>query len=537
MSELSVAIRMGCTSPAPPNEMTIEGLGAAPIIRASMSTLTIKPEAVLLTSGQSATFQAFEGENGIPVEVTWSLSPGAVGGLEPDDGKPRSSAVYVAPVVTSAQTVAIVARQGEADSATATINLTPNAITILPSLAELSTRQRQEFRAIVAGSPAPALTWLLSPPIGKLEPGDVSSCVYQAPLEIDDSIAVSVIASSATSALPASATLKLSSPPWTGPGVQLLGAFLLLVFWLVLPLIGLWPPALPSPDAARLARIEAAQELADQTSALQVAELGVADAQERLDNAQKEPPPAPQPTKTAATDKAAKTAAAPPGSPQPAQPAPSAAAPPPAPPQAAAEEPKKSVAAIKLRIAEDALERVTVARQAALGEVAAKQAIEHQANDANVRTWLFGTINRELDLLFLVLLAGGLGAFLHVAQSFSRFVGDRELKAQWVWWYACRPFIGAALALVFYGSVRGGFMALSTGASGKAADLNAFGLVSVAALVGMFSRAATVKLGEVFDTLFQSTTPKSKDALGSNETPKPPTPPAAVLATPKLAQS
>jgi hypothetical protein len=525
-----------------------------------MSKLSIQPKTVLLTSGQSATFEVFAeaddtgtaavksaADDTSLADVTWELSPTDGGALFPVNGTSGATAVYVAPVVTAAKTVAIIAKTTKG-SLTATVNLTPNEITILPSHAELSTNKSQEFRAIVAGSPAPALTWLLSPPIGTLEPrADTTSCVYKPDLETTDSTVVSVMASSATSALPATATLKLSSPPWTGPGVQWLGAFLLLVFWLVVPLIGLWPPALPSPEVARLARIEAAQELADQTNALQFAEVGVADANERLQRAQKDAPPTNPPAPTAPS--VAKAPAPPPRTPAPPtaaapQPAPSASAAPSASPaasasaaphpvpQAAPDEPK-SVAAIKLNMAEDTLDRVSVARQTALAELAARRLIERQANDPNVKTWLFGTMNRELDLLLLVLVAGGVGAFLHVAQSFSMFVGDRKIRAQWVWWYACHPFIGAALALVFYGSVRGGFMAMATGNNAKAADLNAFGLVSVAALVGMFSRAATVKLGEVFDTIFKSSALKSKDALGTADPPKPPPPPAPAPVTPK----
>ena len=101
-----------------------------------------------------------------------------------------------------------------------------------------------------------------------------------------------------------------------------------------------------------------------------------------------------------------------------------------------------------------------------------------------------------------------------MGQSFTDYVGNRTIKSQWAWWYYFRPFIGAGLALVFYAAMRGGFMAIATGSNAKASELNPFGLVAIAALVGMFSRAATMKLGEVFDTLFKSDKAKeSKDKL------------------------
>ena len=63
-------------------------------------------------------------------------------------------------------------------------------------------------------------------------------------------------------------------------------------------------------------------------------------------------------------------------------------------------------------------------------------------------------------------------------------------------------------------------MAVSTGSNAKASELNPFGLVSVAAMVGMFSKPATIKLGEVFDTLFKSDKAnESKDPLaGTSQT-------------------
>ena len=57
-------------------------------------------------------------------------------------------------------------------------------------------------------------------------------------------------------------------------------------------------------------------------------------------------------------------------------------------------------------------------------------------------------------------------------------------------------------------------MAVATGTNAKASELNPFGLVGVAALAGMFSNAATMKLGEVFDTLFKTkAAEESKDKL------------------------
>ncbi len=109
--------------------------------------------------------------------------------------------------------------------------------------------------------------------------------------------------------------------------------------------------------------------------------------------------------------------------------------------------------------------------------------------------------NLQPDWRFLILamLAGALGAFLHVAQSFATFVGNRTFSWSWTWWYLLRPFIGAGLALVVYVVFRS---ALVPGTSGNAT--NAYGVVALAALSGMFSKQAIDKLNEVFTVAFRA---------------------------------
>jgi hypothetical protein len=130
-------------------------------------------------------------------------------------------------------------------------------------------------------------------------------------------------------------------------------------------------------------------------------------------------------------------------------------------------------------------------------------AIALTVTKARVKQDLFGwsfELTRELQLLLLAILAGGLGSFIHSLKSFGDFVGNRTLTASWFWWYITRPFLGAALAVVFYAVLRGGFMA-GTAADAKA--VNPFGVIAVGALVGMFADKASDKLADVFDTLFK----------------------------------
>jgi len=246
----------------------------------------------------------------------------------------------------------------------------------------------------------------------------------------------------------------------------------MLVFLLVL----LWPPALPSPDMAKANRTEAEKTLGETKGVVDKAQTPFDQANKKLAKIKAQSRKQTQPgvaTSGSKTDENATT-------------------------------PEEAEAQAEYDNAYFALERAKEAQGFAAKDLKKKQDEEEEANDPRVTTKLVGKINRELDLLWLVLLAGCLGAFLHMGQSFTDFVGNRTIKSQWAWWYYFHPFIGAGLALVFYAAMRGGFMAITSGSNAKASELNPFGVVSVAALVGMFSRAATMKLGEVFDTVFKS---------------------------------
>jgi hypothetical protein len=104
-------------------------------------------------------------------------------------------------------------------------------------------------------------------------------------------------------------------------------------------------------------------------------------------------------------------------------------------------------------------------------------------------------------LLIIVMLAGALGSFIHAATSFGDFVGNKRLTTNWLWWYILKPFIGTVLAVIFYLVVRGGFLAGDT----QAENINLYGVTALACMVGMFSKQATDKLSEVFDTMFKTT--------------------------------
>jgi hypothetical protein len=100
-------------------------------------------------------------------------------------------------------------------------------------------------------------------------------------------------------------------------------------------------------------------------------------------------------------------------------------------------------------------------------------------------------------LLMLVVLASAVGSYVHAATSFSTYVGNRALAHSWIWWYLLRVFIGASLALLVYFAFRGGLLAQNADA-----EINPYGIAALAGLSGLFSKQATDKLHEVFDTLF-----------------------------------
>ena len=115
-------------------------------------------------------------------------------------------------------------------------------------------------------------------------------------------------------------------------------------------------------------------------------------------------------------------------------------------------------------------------------------------------------VSRELDLLLLAMVFGGLGSLLHATRSFAGFVGNRTLVASWAWWYALQPLTGVTLALLFYALIRGGLF--SPAASSSA--VSPHGVAAISGLAGMFSKQAADKLSDVFSSLFESTSDRAR---------------------------
>jgi hypothetical protein len=130
-------------------------------------------------------------------------------------------------------------------------------------------------------------------------------------------------------------------------------------------------------------------------------------------------------------------------------------------------------------------------------------------------------------VLFMVILMGVLGGFLHLTSSLAMYVGNRHLMRSWVIYYLLMPVEGAALAVALYLLVRVGVLSPSAANSGTpgTANLNLVGIYGFSVLAGIFSKQALEMLGDVFNVIFAKV--KGKDAAPAAPPPTPPQPPAA----------
>jgi IPT/TIG domain-containing protein len=114
----------------------------------------------------------------------------------------------------------------------------------------------------------------------------------------------------------------------------------------------------------------------------------------------------------------------------------------------------------------------------------------------------------DAHVLLLVILAGALGGTIHALRSLYWYVGNRELCWSWVPMYIVLPFSGAAIATVFFLIVRGGF--LSAAPDGGTSVV----IIAIAALTGLFSQQAALKLQDIANAVL------AKPAPGGNSKPQ-----------------
>ena len=124
---------------------------------------------------------------------------------------------------------------------------------------------------------------------------------------------------------------------------------------------------------------------------------------------------------------------------------------------------------------------------------------------------LFGLLidfknDSDARLLLLAMLAGGLGALVHVTTSFATYLGNREFDRAWVPWFTLRPLIGMTLGLLFYLIARAGLVTTS-----GADAMNPFGVGAISGLAGLFSKQTVDKLRDVFEQAFPVSKGGDKD--------------------------
>jgi hypothetical protein len=119
----------------------------------------------------------------------------------------------------------------------------------------------------------------------------------------------------------------------------------------------------------------------------------------------------------------------------------------------------------------------------------------------------------ELKLVFMVMVMGMIGRYIHNIKSFVVFTGNRRLVRSWFYFYLLTPLHGAFLALVFYLLLRAGMLTASTGQQ----SINEYGVLVISGIVGLFSYQAINKLSQVADTFFNAGNEETDDPLSEVE--------------------
>ena len=180
-------------------------------------------------------------------------------------------------------------------------------------------------------------------------------------------------------------------------------------------------------------------------------------------------------------------------------------------------------------LSSDRLAQASPAESASVGTATPTPTPSAERARIRIFFWHF-EIWDEVRLLLIVILAGALGSLVHTVRSVYWYVGNRKLKWSWLAKYVLQPFAGSALAVIFYVVVRGGFFSPQT----TFENTSPFGFAALAALVGLFSEQAVLKLKTVAETVLErpapgaNATPQEEDSEGQpddttkTETHKPP---------------
>lgn len=128
----------------------------------------------------------------------------------------------------------------------------------------------------------------------------------------------------------------------------------------------------------------------------------------------------------------------------------------------------------------------------------------------HIVSYNFGTMKGEtMDIdthfVFLVVLAGSLGALIHGLAKLSHNTWDGIVKQREALWYLSRPFLGAALAIAVYAVFRGGLLTTS-----NVEILNPYGMAAISIIVGLSTKQVTEKLKDMLDSVFPTKKPEEE---------------------------
>jgi hypothetical protein len=105
---------------------------------------------------------------------------------------------------------------------------------------------------------------------------------------------------------------------------------------------------------------------------------------------------------------------------------------------------------------------------------------------------------REANALFVAVLAAGItGGAVFSLRSHTIHVARRTHDHSWGLWNLSRPFLGGALAVIFFFLIRAGFVQ-----NGEVGALRPEGFIALAALVGLFTDQAWARMRMVAESVF-----------------------------------
>lgn len=109
------------------------------------------------------------------------------------------------------------------------------------------------------------------------------------------------------------------------------------------------------------------------------------------------------------------------------------------------------------------------------------------------------SLSPDRRLLWLSVAAGALGSCISATRRLSWYIGYRRLAKPWLRYFFLQPVVGMLASGICFFVILGGL--LGPGTVGKA---NAFGIVALSTLLGLFSEQALTKLSGVFSALLSS---------------------------------